>query len=213
MQHPTIVKFSNFFMLPSSINRRQLLRQATAITLGSAILPFIGRASLQNPPDHRAIYIPPGEGKKAKVGEMELCFKLNSEDTSGLLGSWESMIHPGELGAPPHYHSKTDEICRVLEGTVTIMVGDTITEVKAGGWHLRPKGVIHTFWNNSNSAAKTIDLCIPGGHEGYMHDLAALFENNKRPTRDDMKHLEEKHDIHYRYDLLNAIIEKYKVKL
>lgn len=160
-----------------------------------------------------AICIPSGEGKTVKVGDMQITFKLNSTETSNRLGLWETIIQPGELGAPPHYHEKTDEICRVLEGTVVFMTGNNMIEVKAGGWHLRPKGMVHTFWNSSTAKAKTIDICIPGGHEYYMQELALLFENNNRPKPGDFKHLEEKYDIHYRFDLLSDVMKRYKVKL
>lgn len=204
--------YQNECMPPSTVNRRQLIQRLAAISLGTCILP-LASYGLSPDPAPAAIYIPPGGGNKGKVGDMQITFKLTSAETSGLLGLWETTIQPGELGAPPHYHAKTDEICRVLEGTVFFMTGNNITEVKAGGWHLRPKGLVHTFWNSGTTPAKTIDICIPGGHEYYMQELALLFEDNKRPKPGDLTHLEEKYDIHYRFDLLQEVMNKYKVKL
>ena len=196
------------------LNRRQIIKHLATLSLGTAILPLPGDAKpLQTDPLPQARYIPPMEGKKGKVGNMEIIFKLNSKDTANRLGIWESIIQPGELGAPPHYHKGTDEICRVLEGSVTILTGEEVIEVKAGGWHLRPRGVVHTFWNGGFTPAKTIDLCTPGGHEFYMQELATLFENNARPGMENLKKLEQKYDIHYRFDLLQGIMEKYKVRL
>jgi mannose-6-phosphate isomerase-like protein (cupin superfamily) len=197
----------------SSIHRRQLIQRFTAIALGTGLYP-LGSYGLTKPQQNApTVYIPPENGKKGKVGDMQITFKLNSKNTSDQLGLWETVIQPGELGAPPHYHKNTDEICRVLEGSVFIMTGENITEVKAGGWHLRPKGLVHTFWNSAAVPAKTIDICIPGGHEYYMEELASLFEHNHHPKQSDFKNLEEKHDIHYRFDLLQEIITRYKVKL
>ncbi len=201
-------------MQSSHLNRRQLLQRMTSISLGGVLLPFAGIAlPRQTSPDPVPIHIPAGGGKKGKVGDMDILFKFSSKETSSLLGAWETVIQPGELGAPPHYHAKVDEICRVLEGSVTILCGNDVTEVKAGGWHLRPRGVVHTFWNGGKVPAKTIDLCIPGGHEYYMEDLARLFENNARPKPGEVAKLGEKHDIHFRFDLLQGIMEKYQVKL
>jgi mannose-6-phosphate isomerase-like protein (cupin superfamily) len=195
-----------------SINRRQLMQQLTTTVIGSALLPFLGHPNtLQT--NTEGIYIAAGDGKKGKIGDMEMLFKLNKEQTGGHMGLAETIIQPGELGAPPHYHTYTDELTRVLEGAVFILTGETITELKAGDWHLRPKNVVHTFWNSSQQPAKTIDICLPGGHEAYLQELAALFENNNRPKPEDFKRLEQKHDIHYRFDLLKGIMEKYKVKL
>lgn len=198
-----------------SFSRRQLIQRVTALTLGATFLPRFNfaNAPVNDPDKSRTIYIAPGEGVKAKVGEMDITFKLGRNQTDGHMGMWETVIQPGELGAPPHLHNTFDELCHVKEGSVFIRVGDEVTEVQAGGWHLRPKGVVHTFWNSSKVAAKTIDICLPGGHESYMQELAALFENGKRPKPDDFKILEQKHDIVYRFDLLKGIMQQYKVKL
>lgn len=201
-----------------SINRRFLLQQMTALSLGAAVSPAIAFAgnsvnAFSGDAESSTIYLSPGEGKKGKVGEMEIVFKLEKTQTQGHLGVWESVIQPGELGAIPHYHNQYDEICRVVMGSVCIMTNEVVTEVKAGGWHLRPKGVIHTFWNSGSVPASTIDMSVPAGHEFYMQDLAKLFENNHRPRKEDLMQLSEKHDIHYRFDLLEAILKKYKVKL
>jgi quercetin dioxygenase-like cupin family protein len=34
---------------------------------------------------------------------------------------------------------------RVLEGSVSVLEGDKVVEVEAGGWHFRPRGIVHTF--------------------------------------------------------------------
>lgn len=200
------------------INRRNLLRRMTALSLGIAAAPLFSAGeetsfSLLHKEDPSPIYIPPGEGKKGKVSDMDITFKLNSQQTGGHLGVWESVVQPGELGAPPHYHTQYDELCRVMQGSIFILTGELVTEVKAGGWHLRPRGMVHTFWNSGTVPAVTIDMSIPGGHESYMQDLADLFADGKRPGPGDMNRLAEKHDIHYRYDLLEGIMKKYNVKL
>lgn len=195
----------------TAINRRQLMQQLALLTVGAAVLPNISFA--QNITNDRTVYVPDGAGKKASVSTTDIVFKLAKNQTDMHLGVWESVLLPGTLGAPPHIHNTYDEICRVLEGSIHIMVGDTVTEVKAGGWHLRPKGIVHTFWNSGTIPAKTIDMSVPGGHEDYMMDLSALFDNHKSPKPEDFKNLAAKHDIIYRWDLLKGIMEQYKVHL
>lgn len=192
------------------MDRRDWLIRAGGIG-ASFVLPRTSVAMNADPAT--AIFIPPGEGKKGRVGDMELVFKFSKQQTAGHLGVWETVIQPGELGAPPHFHQGFDEVLRVLDGTVHVMVGDTVTAVPAGGWHLRPKGMVHSFWNSGSVPARTIDLCLPGGHESYMESLAALFENGNRPKPADFDRLEHEHDIKFRFDLLAGIIEQYKVHL
>ncbi|MEO6583707.1 MAG: hypothetical protein ABIO05_05250 [Ferruginibacter sp.] len=76
-----------------------------------------------------------------------------------------------------------DEVCIVLDGTVHIMVKDEVIEVKKGGWHLRPRSKVQTFWNLGKKKARVF------GHETYMQDLAKLFKNNARPNPGDLQHL------------------------
>lgn len=201
----------------NSYNRRQLIQRMAALTIGAAILPSKDFAlqpdEIHNTGESRTVYIPGCDGEKGKVGAMDITFKLRRDQTDGHMGLWETVIQPGELGAPPHLHKTFDELCHVKEGSVFIMVGNDVTEVKAGGWHLRPKGEVHTFWNNSDVPAKTIDICLPGGHELYMKELAALFENGQRPKPSDFTLLAQRHDIVYRFDLLNEVMKKYNVKL
>ena len=81
------------------------------------------------------IHIKKGDGKVGKIGGIDLISKLSKHQTSGNLGCDEATLKPGFLGAPPHLHKNFDEICFVLEGSVTIMVEEEIFQVNAGDWH------------------------------------------------------------------------------
>ena len=41
---------------------------------------------------------------------------------------------------------------------VHVLVGDTVTELHAGDYHLRPHGIVHTFWNSGDVPARFIDM-------------------------------------------------------
>ena len=159
------------------------------------------------------IHIKKGEGKIGKIGGIDLITKFSKLQTSGHFSCDEATLKPGHLGAPPHLHKTFDEICFVLEGSVSILVEDKVFEVSAGDWHLRPRNKMHTFWNATESPVKFVDIYIPGGHEDYMADLAKLFENNGRPQKSDFALLEQKHDIVYFWNKLPEIMSKYKVHL
>jgi len=174
---------------------------------------FTHSFNLDNSDNPKPVFIPPGGGEKGKFGDNDLTFKLDKSQTSGNLGSSEIILYPGYLGAPPHHHKNFDEICIVQEGTVHILVGEEVFEVPAGGWHLRPRGIMHTFWNRGTTPAKFIELYSPGGHEAYMKDLAKLFEDGKRPKPGELAKLADIHDIVFEFDKLQWIMDKYKVHL
>lgn len=165
------------------------------------------------PPDPKPVFIPPGAGEKGKIAASDVVFKLDKSQTAGNLGSSELILPPGNLGAPPHFHKAFDEVCIVLEGAVHIMVGQEVVEVQQGGWHLRPRGITHTFWNSGDKPAKLIELYSPGGHDAYMKDLARLFEGGARPKPAELSKLAELHDIIFEFGKLQAILDKYKVHL
>lgn len=200
-------------MNSNKLSRRQLIQNAALLALGTTISHSITAQPGKDPGEPQTVFIPPGGGLKGKIAKSDIVFKLNKTQTSGHFGSSEITIPPGQLGAPPHYHTGFDEICIVLEGAVHIMVEDEVMEVKKGGWHLRPRGKLHTFWNSGKKKARVIELCSPGGHELYMQELAGLFENGASPRPVDLQKLAGKYDIVFRFDKLEEIIKKYGVSL
>lgn len=196
------------------LTRRSLLQKASGLLFGSGMLNIVyGKNCNTSEEEPTTIFIPPGSGKKGKISKSDITFKLTKSQTSGHLGSSEIIIPPGQLGAPPHYHKNFDEICIVLEGTLHVMVENEVFEVKKGGWHLRPRNKVHTFWNSGKENAKVIEICTPGGHEAYMEELAGLFENGGNPNPMELGKLAERYDIVFRFDMLDEIIKKYKVAL
>ncbi len=201
----------------SHLSRRRAMQLMSVAALGSLAIPTNGFSASKEPDFFdeapEAVLIKKGEGKKGNIGGIDLITKFSKQQTNGLFACDEATLKAGHLGAPPHLHKGFDEICFVLEGAVSILVNDTVFEVNAGDWHLRPRNQMHTFWNASNTTARFVDIYIPGGHEDYMADLAKLFENNQRPQKTDFAVLEQKHDIVYFWDKLPGIMSKYKVHL
>lgn len=183
-----------------------------AVTMtGTILLPHAARA---NPKAKRKpVFIPAGEGKKGKMGDNSIVFKLDKSQTLGNLGSSEITLKPNYLGSIPHFHKTFDEVCIVLEGTVTIKVVDEIYNVTTGGWHLRPRGSVHCFWNSGNVDARFIELYIPAGHEQFMQKLTNLFTGGKVPTHKQITQLGERYDTHFQWDQLQGVLDKYKVHL
>lgn len=126
-------------MEKSTITRRKI-RQCLALAMGSAIIPsksiaetiFINNYEMLDGESKKPIHIKSGNGKTGKIAGGDIIFKLNKTQTDGHLGLTEFTLPVGILGAPPHLHKGFDEICRVIEGTLTILVGDELFEVNAG---------------------------------------------------------------------------------
>jgi len=211
---------NNRLMQKRQLSRREVMQLLAATMLGSSFIPLNSLAkdnnTLASEHDHdgpKPVFVPPGAGKKGNIAVNEIVFKLSKEQTSGNLGSAETILHPGFMGAVPHRHKQFDEVCRVLEGTLTIMVGEEIFTLKPGAWHLRPRGIVHSFWNSGKVPAKFIELYIPGGHEAYMQELTTLFIGGRMPKPEEVDAVAKKHDIEFFWDLLPDLLKKYKVHL
>lgn len=132
----------------------------------------------QTTPQFAVAYTPPGQNAHnaptLNVLGMSTGIKLTHAQTYGQFSCMEQHLAPRQMGPPPHVHYELDEIMYVLEGTITLLEGDQTREVAAGGWHFRPRGVVHTFWNAHDAPAKFIDM-YPSS-QNFVHFLEELAE-------------------------------------
>ena len=84
------------------------------------------------------------EGEAFSLFGMLQTVKIGRADTSGGFGLLEIVVPSGH-GSPWHVHPEEDEWFYVLEGNLTVYVGDTRLDLEAGGLAYGPKGVPHTF--------------------------------------------------------------------
>jgi oxalate decarboxylase/phosphoglucose isomerase-like protein (cupin superfamily) len=91
--------------------------------------------------------------------------------TNGLYSNIECAVSPKMMGPPPHYHKELDELMYVVEGTAHILIGEDIVQVNAGGWHLRPRMLKHTFWNASDKPLRFIDMYFNQPFEEYLERI------------------------------------------
>ncbi len=100
--------------------------------------------------------------------------KLQHDQTGGTFSCVEVDMAPFQFGPPPHVHYDLDEIMYVLEGTITVLEGDKTREIPKGGYHFRPRGIVHTFWNGHAKPARFMDL-YPGS-QNFAHYLEELSD-------------------------------------
>lgn len=125
-------------------------------------------------------------------GGLNIRTWVRSEMTGGVYSSVESAVAPKTMGPPPHFHKELDELMYVLEGTASVLVGKDIVEVKAGGWHLRPRLIEHTFWNAGHTSLRFIDMYFNQDFEKYLERIFfELTEANgfKEGSAEKMKEL------------------------
>jgi mannose-6-phosphate isomerase-like protein (cupin superfamily) len=123
----------------------------------------------------------PGQGERIG-GPTTVTIKATGEETNGSFYLGESVLAPGFPGPPPHVHEHLHDMFYVLEGTLTMRLGDQTTELPAGSFVCVPPGVVHTFSNPGQSSVRLLNFNTPAGWENYMRDLgAALAEGTPTP--------------------------------
>jgi mannose-6-phosphate isomerase-like protein (cupin superfamily) len=116
----------------------------------------------------------PGEGEMIG-GATTVTIKATGEDTSGSFYLGESLIEPGFPGPPRHRHKRLHDMFYVLDGTLTMLVGDETLELEPGSFVCVPPGLVHTFSNPSDAPVRFLNFNTPAGWENYMRDLAATL--------------------------------------
>jgi quercetin dioxygenase-like cupin family protein len=96
--------------------------------------------------------------------------KVTGEETDGRL--FQAVLSYPRGAAPPvHIHHDADETFYVLEGEVTIFVGDERFECTAGDFVLGPRGISHAFLVKSERAEMLVTFS-PAGIDGFFAEVA-----------------------------------------
>lgn len=122
--------------------------------------------------------VPPDSGDVIWDGPIGTTVKVSTELTGGALSICEMPVAAGYM-VPPHTHHDTDEWSYVLEGRIGARIGDDEFTAEPGSWILKPRGLMHTFWNAGPEAARIIEILTPGLFEHFfrrMTDLASRDE-------------------------------------
>jgi mannose-6-phosphate isomerase-like protein (cupin superfamily) len=125
----------------------------------------------------------PGEGERHAAGaNSEILIKATSDDTAASLFLSETTIEPGFPGPPLHRHDRLHDMFYVLEGVLTVRVGDETREIGPGTFVCVPPGVTHTFSNPSAHPVRFLNFNTPGGWENYMRDLGEAARSGALTT-------------------------------
>jgi mannose-6-phosphate isomerase-like protein (cupin superfamily) len=136
-----------------------------------------------------------GEGTTYVAGTATSVFKATRDSTAGAFSLAEVTIQPGTSGPPPHSHRRLLDSFYVLEGTLTVRVGDEEVEAGPGAYACAPPGVVHTFANRSSEPVRFLNLNTPGGWEDYIRDLAAATPADGPPDPRVMGEVLARHDV------------------
>ena len=123
-----------------------------------------------------------GDGKRIAVAGDLYTFLAEGEDTSRSYALWEAVVPPGG-GPPPHVQSREDEGFYVLEGEITFVADGQRVIGRKGSFLNIPRGVVHSFKNESQADARMLILVAPAGMEKMFEEMGTVVTDpSAKPT-------------------------------
>jgi mannose-6-phosphate isomerase-like protein (cupin superfamily) len=110
----------------------------------------------------------PGEGPRVWHLGALLTFKATTEATAGRFWAKE-LLAPRGVAVPRHVHTHEDEVFYVLDGEVSVHIGDDVIHAEGGSLLWGPRAVPHAFRIESETA-KVLVFSMPGGYDRFFFD-------------------------------------------
>jgi len=126
---------------------------------------------------HEGIALGAGEGKTISVLGDSYTYKAVKEETGGAYALIEGVV-VGD-GPPPHIHATEEEAFYVLEGELSVLLGERSMTATAGAFVLVPRGTVHTFSKAGTPSAKILIIISPAGFEKFFEEIAGAPDLEK----------------------------------
>lgn len=127
------------------------------------------------------VVLSPGQGRAYPMGRISAVFKADGPETLSRYSVSEWWLEPRTRGPGAHSHAE-DDLFYVIEGTLSILVGEAWVEAAQGAFVLVPGGVTHDFENRGSVRAGVLNVSVPGPFEPEMPGIAAWFAEH--PPKD-----------------------------
>lgn len=127
------------------------------------------------PSQRTPIVLLPGEGRSYGMGRISAIFKADGPETQAGYSISEWWLEPNTKGPGAHSHEE-DDVFYILEGTMSVLVGDRWVEAPKGSFVLVPAGNTHDFENRSSARAGLLNFSYPGNFEQHMPSIVEWFQ-------------------------------------
>lgn len=113
-------------------------------------------------------HLPAGDGAAHWHLGALLTFKATTELTGGRLWANELLAERG-MATPVHRHTREDEAFYVLDGEISVHVGDDTVQATVGSFLWAPREVPHALCVES-AQARLLTVSTPAGLEQFFAD-------------------------------------------
>ena len=123
--------------------------------------------------ESEGLFVGPDEGKPLPnpIGGR-MVVKVRDEDTGGSFSVHDNVIPAGSPGPLPHLHRDHEETFYVLEGELTVRVGERTITAPVGSFVVIPRGVVHQPSNPTTESTRVLLIFSPSGMEHFFEEAA-----------------------------------------
>ena len=117
-----------------------------------------------------------------------LTFLATGQDTRGQFALQEQVGRKGNV-PPPHIHHREDETFYVLEGEMSVSVGDRTVKAKPGTMVFLPRDVVHSFTIDSEQVWILV-MNTPAGVEEFFKECSVPAPSMTLPPSTEVSYSE-----------------------
>ncbi|HEX2181675.1 MAG TPA: cupin domain-containing protein [Rubrobacteraceae bacterium] len=119
------------------------------------------------------LFVGPDDGKALPnpIGGR-MVVKVRDRDTGGGYSVHDNTLPPASPGPRPHIHRDHEEAFYVLEGELTVRVGEREITAPAGSFVVVPRGVVHQPSNPGAEPTRVLLIFSPGGMDRFFEEAA-----------------------------------------
>ncbi|MCY1505203.1 Cupin domain protein [compost metagenome] len=128
----------------------------------------------------------------------QMNIKVFAAETGGSYSLMETVLPPGGV-VPRHVHDGEDENNFILEGQLTMHIGDATYVATPGSYVVAPRGVEQCFRNEGSTDCRFLTTFTPGGAEGFFREAGELIRRvaPERPDPVQLALLQKKYGLRY----------------
>lgn len=137
------------------------------------VLELAAERSMSVKVENEGLFVGPGEGKTLPnpIGGR-MMVKVRDGDTGGSFSVHDNVIPAGSPGPLPHLHRDHEETFYVLEGELTVRVGERKITAPVGSFVVIPRGVVHQPSNPGTEPTRVLLIFSPSGMEHFFEEAA-----------------------------------------
>jgi mannose-6-phosphate isomerase-like protein (cupin superfamily) len=123
--------------------------------------------------ESEGLLVGPDEGKilQNPIGGR-MVVKVGEGDTGGSYSVHDNVIPAGSPGPLPHLHRDHEETFYVLEGELTVQIGERRITAPVGSFVVIPRGVAHQPSNPGTEQTRVLLIFSPAGMEHFFEEAA-----------------------------------------